>query len=70
MVFELVPTLFESLVMTNVRVECDSGPSKFSTFLPLVEKMVNSFEVMNETKNLGLYTQCQRQKELILLSKH
>ncbi|HEX9319773.1 MAG TPA: signal peptidase I [Nitrososphaeraceae archaeon] len=37
-------------------LEYDSGPSKFSTFLPLVEKMVNSFEIMNETENLGLYT--------------
>ena len=25
-------------------------------FLPVVEKMINSFEITNETKNLSLYT--------------
>lgn len=37
-------------------LEYDSGPSKFAIFLPVVEKMVNSFEITNETKNLSLYS--------------
>ncbi len=38
------------------RLQYDSDPSKFSAFLPIIEKMVNSFEITNETMNLSLQT--------------
>jgi signal peptidase I len=38
------------------RLQYDSDHSKFSAFLPIGEKMVNSFEITNETMNLSLQT--------------
>ena len=36
-------------------LQYDAEPSKFSAFLPVIEKMISSFEITNDKKNLNLY---------------
>jgi signal peptidase I len=36
-------------------LQYDAEPSKFSAFLPIIQKMINSFEITNVNKNLSLY---------------
>ena len=37
------------------KLQYDAEPTKFSTYLPIIQKMINSFEITNVNENLSLY---------------